>query len=527
MPQSQRIRLHWPVAGRNDRYGYQDQVPASTVYARNVWPDAQRRERGGSRPGFKLAYFQNVGINQPVWGIGTVQYVPGGADRVHSQLVAIGDSSEIFYGEYGAGEPSAAVSLVTINGRIFTMCELNQKLYMTNGAGGVFIWNPATVTASSLTASVGTLPIGCDIICAWRYRIVLSGGATNPYGVFFSRQGDPTDWDYSVQDASGAQSLALANAGQIGDVVTAMCPHADNCLILGCPTSLWMLQGDPRSGGQLLNLSQTIGIVDRNAWCTTPDGLFVFLSADGLYMIPAGCSSTGNPVSLSREKLPVELLNVSRSTGSDGKVASLAYDVRHRGIHVFIARRPDGVTDTGNTHWFFDWETKSFWEVQFAQAGMDPWCATAMKNTPSSESVVACGCRDGQVRVFDTGTTTDALSNISTPATKTINSYVALGPFGDDPALSHDVRLDQMDLSLSSGSGDVTWSLYRGNSAEEATSNLTAGLESNSGTIGPGRNYRSYPRVRGSAIYLKLSSTASWAYEAGTALLSKLGRVRV
>jgi hypothetical protein len=130
------------------------------------------------------------------------------------------------------------------------------------------------------------------------------------------------------------------------------------------------------------------------------------------------------------------------------------------------------------------------------------------------------------VRFYDTATTTDAMVNTSPLTTKKINSYVTLGPFGD-PGLSSDVRIDELDLSIADGSGNVTWSLYRGNSAEEAEANVAAGLEAASGLVVAGRNYRTYPRVRGPALYVRLASTAKWAYEAGTMILAKLGRVRV
>jgi hypothetical protein len=342
--------------------------------------------------------------------------------------------------------------------------------------------------------------------------------------LFFSRQGDPEDWDFSVTDVGGAVDLGIANAGQIGDVVTSLTPHADNCLLIGCPSSMWILLGDPRTGGQLANLSKTIGVVDRNAWCTTPDGLFVFLSADGLYMIPAGCSMDGNPVSLSRERLPVELLNINPAATAAGTVVSMAYDVRWRGIHVFkTPRTPDG-SGLGAVHWFFDWETKSFWEVQYKNSDFDPWTCHARPNYPSEESVVVMGCVDGALRFYSSDATHDDEGELTQ---KKIESYLVFGPFGDEPDLTSDVRVDEIDVSLSSDSGQVDWTLCTGDNAELAAANLTGNKEQDIGHLYGGRNPRFYPRVRGAAVFLKLSSLVAWAFEAASIVLSKLGKTRV
>jgi hypothetical protein len=526
--EKQTVRLEFPMGGRSDRHAFQKQPPYTTVSCRNVWPDAKSRERGGSRPGFKLAFSQILGV-QPV-AISTISYVPTAASRIQTLLAVLMADGNLYTGANGG---SLALKANMPVDEMATMCERNQKLYIANSSinqsgsstsDRLVEYDPVTETAANVTASAGSVPEGCPCICNWRDRIVLGGGTTNPYGVFFSRQGDPTDWDYSKLDDEAAVTLGLANAGQIGEMVTALAPHADNCLVIGCPTSLWMLQGDPKSGGQVSCLSSAIGIVDRRAWCTTPDGLLVFLSHDGLYMIPAGCSSSGNPVSISREKLPVALLNIDPTSAGSGTVVSMAYDIRWRGIHIFLARRSDSVDDTGNVHYFLDWENKSLFEVQFSTAGMDPWVCCAMRSTPSSESVVICACRDGYVRRYMSTATEDDFNG---SLTKKIDSYVVIGPFSDDPPLARDVRVDELDFIMANGSGSVNWNLYRGNTPEEAFANVTGNREVTGGVIGENRSFRFYPRVRGPALFLKLFSTASWAFEAATALLTKLGRTRV
>src|SRR6185503_12946635 len=291
------------------------------------------------------------------------------------------------------------------------------------------VYDPIAGTVEKVIATDGTIPRGANCICTWRDRIVLGGGTTDPYGVKMSRQGEPEDWDYSEEDAAAAVDLGLANAGLVGQTVTSLTPHADNCLIIGCPSSLWLLQGDPTSGGQVANLSMAVGVIGPNAWCTTADGMFVFLSHDGLYGVPAGCSSSGNPTSISRERLPQELLNIDATSATGGKYVSMAYDTRWRGIFIFVSSRTSADTDAGGTNWFFDWETKSFWPFQFQEARMDVVSCHARSNFPHGESVVICGCRDGYLRTFVSTATKD---DEGESTEKKVESYVVFGPLCEE-----------------------------------------------------------------------------------------------
>lgn len=538
MPEKQRVRLEFPLGGRNDRLAYQKQQPFTTVSARNVWPDpAGDRKRGGSRPGVERVTVYDFGAS--IIGLGQVSYVPTASSRIRTSLLAITADTPAQVFRIDPDDTDFAVlgatSSTFISGsELISMQERSQKLYIANHSivqsesSGTYvpqIYDPVANTVSNWTATDGTIPYGCNCIALFRDRMVLAGGTTDPYGVFFSRQGDPLDWDYSETDEGAAVNLSLTSAGQMPDTVTAMAAHADNCLILGCPTSLWMLVGDPGpgGGGQLVNLSDSIGVVDRHAWCKTPDGLFVFLSADGLYAIPAGCGVSGNPVSLSREKLPTELLNIERASTSSGKIVSLAYDVRWRGVHIFVSDRTSDNDDTGNVHWFFDWESKAFWEVQFREARCDPWNALAWKNRASNESVVVTGCRDGCCRRYLSTATVD---DDGESTEQKFDSHVVIGPIVESAEMTHDVRLDELDITLSRDSEQVDWQVFSGDSAEDALAKVTDEQPDHTGRAVAGCNNRFYPRVRGTALLLRISSTAYWAFESAVATVAKLGRTR-
>jgi hypothetical protein len=528
------VPLRWPRGGIDRRFGYLNQPQGenpTTQDALNVRPDSAGvpssatqadfvRERGGSRPGLGKAFSTALGSPSPIKGLQTVQWVE--SDTLKSRLVAICNGT--LYEEEPAGTMALAGTPGTLNSaKTIQMAERNQILYIADHADSVTDsagtyqpkkFNPATSAVSNWTASLGTIPYGCPCICTWSDRLVLAGGTTTPFGVFCSRQSDPEDWDYSEEDSGAAVSLTLAEAGQIGDTINCLSPHSDKCLIIGCSTTLWIMRGDPGQGGQVDNLSQHVGVLDKGAWCTTPDGMFVFLSNDGLYAVPAGCSagSHGFPKSISRERIPEELLAIDKAAIT----VSLAYDVRDRGIHIFLT--PNTAGSSSATHWWFDWEAKSFWKVTLGSANFEPLVAHARRNyTPasSSESTVVFGCRDGYIRRFE--------NDLNKDDSVSYSSYVLIGPIGD-PALLRETVLDRVNVVLARDSGKVLWTAVAGSSPEEA---LNAPAMT-SGQFAAGFSSTIYPKVRGQSIYLRISNLdgRGWGFEGGQAIISHRGRVR-
>ncbi len=544
MGASKVIPLHWPAGGIDRRNAVQWQEPYTCYHAQNVFNYAGGRNRGGSRPGMARAF--TTDLANPINMLNSVTFIASGG-TITTQLVA--SNGSIYYQSSDTAFTLAGGSALQASSLVQS-AEYGGKLYIADhdldptGSAGTYrpkIWDPATVSVAYWTATDGTTPLGSTCVCVFRDRLILAGGTTSPYGVYGSRQGDPLDFDYSETDVGGAFSLALAEAGKIGDRVTAMWPHGDSCLIIGCPNSLWMIVGDPKYGGQVANISHNIGIVDRNAFCTTPDGAFVFLSHDGLYMIPAGCGVT-EPIKLSREKMPEELLNLGISI-SGGPLISLVYDQYYGGIHIFLTARTDASSHTApplswitlptnaptdeaslQNHFFLEWKTKAFWQVTFKTSRFQPWVSHSRKNYATSTSQVIYGCQDGRIRTYDPDNVVDDQGETTAAQ---ITSAVVLGPFTDQ-TLYEDLRWDSLELFLTKESTEVRWSIHVGDTAQEAAKAATNGSKpAASGLIRGGRSFKSYPRIRGRAIYLRLSSEGQWAYEAGNALLTKVGRVRV
>lgn len=372
-----------------------------------------------------------------------------------------------------------------------------------------------TLTRWVATTGKGQVPTGCPLICNWRGRISLAGEAESPQAWFMSRQLDPLDWDYfplESEDPGRAVSASNSDAGQTAEPVTALIPHSDDCLIFGCTNSLWIMRGDPAFGGEMDNLSRDIGVVDRDAWCYTPEGYLFFLTLDGVYLMSPGCGST--PRSVSRELLPEELIAVPAASF----FVSMAYDTRLRCIHLAVT----SATAASSSYWLLDVKqtlgsdqstTVSFWPVSFAD-NHQPFSLHARRSIASEHSVVIYGGRDGYLRHMRTDKNQDDQGEGEGGVDQVpIASYLIYGPLtigGGDGYLAGAIH--EIIGEVAADGGDVDWSLRMGDNAEGAFAVTTPQAN---GTWSAGVSASDYPRVRGSACCLKLENgqSARWSVE--------------
>lgn len=367
-----------------------------------------------------------------------------------------------------------------------------------DGSGNTFrierapkIYDPDTGALTLLTATAGQVPTGCPLACRYLGRLVLAGAEIAPHVWYMSKQFDETNWDYAETNNQRAVAGVSSEAGVPQKAMTALFTHGDDYCIMACRDQLWRMRGDPAFGGSLMALSHEIGIISQDAWCIGPSGEVVFLSLDGIYVLPPGGDS--KPMSLSREKLPLEFLNLDSNNIS----ASLEYDVKDRGVHIFLT--PDS---TGTpTHWWLDWQYKGFWPVTL-NSDHEPTATCTYQSSAIESAGVVLGGRDGFLRRYDKFAETDDGTNFS--------SYIDIGPIpmGPDGITGTLVSIDGI---MAENSGDVTWSVHPG-----LTFEATVGASSSdSGTWAAGINATARPACRGQAYILKIAGTAgsAWAME--------------
>lgn len=446
----------------------------------------------------------------------------GGAGDIDATGLELTDSPTITdWTTYGI-DPHDDVVVITdgtgavVDGTYKISSVASGKVVLTATAGGAGtcnyrierapkIYDPVANTLSiwTATAGKGQVPTGCPVIARYRGRIVLIKDNT----WYMSRQDDPLDWDYGADDDDVQRAVAgsSAEAGRVGEIHTAAIPHTDDYMILGCSNSLWLLRGDPAYGGQLDNISQHIGIVDKMAWCRGPNGETVFLGNAGLYSIAPGGV---NPPEQLSDKLPQELRNVSLATHS----ISMAYDAQDEGVHIFLS------PNAGNSqlHWWFDIKNKAFWPVRLATTS-DPIVALAYVGRDPADNAVLLGCRDGYVRRFRDSWETDE--------TAEIESWVKIGPIRAAGDYFESV-LDELVGALALDSGDITWSIFAGNTHEDAVKAVTARA---TGSWVAGLNYTQHPRVRCGSFLIKIENKESraWALERMTLGVFQSGKQRL
>lgn len=511
-------QLLFPTGGVHRRLAFQYQAPYTAPDALNVRTDdlLAARERGGSRPGLGKYSATQIGSGNPVRLIADVAYVSSGS---YAQKVVASSNQFLYWNNAGVWTVVGGGPPQLMADRMLTAADHLQKLYIAGDTGHadsprLCVFDPNGNTLSLVTASAGTVPVKCDLVCQWRDRIVLAGDRDNPHLWYMSKSGDPTNWDYAPATTTSLDAVAATNsdAGRIGEPIRTLIPHTDQCMFFGCSSSVWALVGDPQFGGALFPINYEVGVLDRAAWCYDSEGNLWLMTQDGLYAHGPGCPGRDSKlISVSREKLPAELLRIDRSAYT----VSMAYDFLARGIHLFVTKTSDS---TGVGHWWIDTRVSregdritsaaaAFWP-QSLQTDHEPTAIFSLRDyNPASSglSPVLLGGRDGYVRQFNDALAQDDGDNA-------ITSYVDLGPVPLGAPGYHG-RLEEVQLASATGSGDLKLAVRVGNNAEEAY-----GATRHEEYVLPksGLNKTVRPRARGQAAILRVSgneANTKWALE--------------
>lgn len=280
--------------------------------------------------------------------------------------------------------------------------------------------NLATSTMTTLVpkSSTNLPPSTVGLCCNWRGRLVLAGDPVNPQNFYMSRQGDPSDWDYSQTDPAAAVAGNLSRSGQIGEPIISLIPYTDDIMLVGCSNSLWMLQGDPADGGSIVRVSDQMGIVGKDAWCVDPAGTLYFIASGGLYSVKPIWEMYQPPQLLTAESLNQFFVN---QPWNQIKI-SMVWDADHHYLHMYFTNT---IGTLLSTHLIYDARTGGLWP-QVMGSVLGPTSAILYNgNNSVTDRAVLLGGWDGFIRKFDyTATDDDGFA---------INSRVILGPFKPFP----------------------------------------------------------------------------------------------
>lgn len=370
---------------------------------------------------------------------------------------------------------------------------------------GAKVYDSDTGAMTRWEPTAGNIPLGCPVLEVFSDRAAFGGDPEHTGIYYMSRSGDFDDFNYgaSVTDRTRAFSdlTTTSDGGQLSIPISAIAAITEDYCLFSAESELYLLRGDPTLGGIMGNISSQIGIGSRTAWCRIPDGSAVFLSRDGLYRFHP---SQPFPESLSRDKVPLDLIDVVQNTSL---TVTLEYDVRFQGVHIYITPLTSGFTK----HYWFDWAAQGFWLVPLAETDHEPFAITY----DAKANHVLLGCRDGYIRHYDAAASTDDGT--------AINSHVLYGPF----SLGGNVRegaISDLYVVLDDASGDAVVEVFVGDDAESAYK--AAAFTSR--TISAGYSNRLPIRARGAVAFVKISdsSGSQWAIDSLTLVTQRNGRHR-
>ena len=462
-------------------------------------------------------YEHESGSGQITGGNGRLSLASGNPDW--TTLGIDDDDHVIEVLDHATGDVVGTFRITTIAAGYIELKKSDNTTFAANDTGldfrisrGPKVFNPDDLTLSLYMAenddNFNQVPTGCQLMNTYQDRIVLARSALRPGVWFMSRQSDPYDWDLSPDASDIRRSVAgtSTDAGVLPDPLTAAISGMNDYFLFGTENSLWLLRGNPVAGGRIDNLSRVIGIAAPEAYCYGPAGEIVFLSRDGLYMLPPG--ATAVPQSISREVIPKELTRIDTKNSR----VILEYNVIDQGVHVFLS----STLGTNVIHYWFDWRTRGFWPESF-DTDHDPMAVHGHLFPGEDERIVLIGCRDGYIRKYDSAVRSDDGSAIS--------SFMDFGPLMLGPGGMFEGAITQLNARLAATSDDVTWSIRVGETPEEAV--LSDAFDT--GTWSAGLNYTDRPRARGAYAYIRLAnSTAAraWALETLFMAVRKAGRLR-
>ena len=455
----------------------------------------------------KVVDFGNVALS-------TADIVFGGVVPVKGTILIGGTSNAQIVVDFVTASTSAAM----VYGRRITVATFVDTETLTDTATTVsfdldadevlpdtpqyYDWTPF----ANDETTYGSMPDRATIGCLYRGRPVLSGNPDAPNQWYMARQADPWDWVYSSGDSQTAVAGNNADAGEIGDIVTALIPYKDDYLVFGCSDSVWALRGDPAAGGSLSEVSLTTGIYSSTSWCWDNNDNLYFLGSGGIYKMPPPFGLIEN---ITNMVLP-DLMNDLALDNTLHKVTML-YDREKHGILICKTVLTDGT----NTNYWIDLRTGGFFPETYPVDDGTYSLFYYESTTPAHKDLLV-GCKDGYVRIFDIAKKSDDTSVSDTA----IDSYVVFGPHLIAQDSGKYGLLKSLAITVADDTDEVLYKVFMANKAERITDKIDASPQEASitGVINVFmRPTKIVQRAKGTYIALQIGNSTldeSWGMEA-------------
>lgn len=440
------IPIQTPAKGLITAPALGEPVPGSLIAARDFFPrDCKTgRARLAIRPGYAV-----LGANtNAIAGFGIL----GNAHSETGGVQLFAMTSTTLYRWATGSTWSSCGTITTSASRTIHAASYGKVLYIATNApyekcdydannNGTPDW---TIDAAHWTASNGgTIPPNCRIVATFEQRMVLAASVTvggtigNPNIVYFSRSGDPLDWNFTATDSQAACYFPIDEA------ITAAFQHNKNCFVLGTKSGMWIVLGNP-SVGAIQKIDFTGGPINSSAWCKGNDGYTYVLTHNGLFRMAAGCGSPLEEVS--RNLIPDSLIGLDGTNST----AYLVYDERFRCVHIYVE-------GTNAQRWLFDVNGGGFWPITAPAATILAAVRFGLADSATASGALV-GTASGVMRL-------DSATALGGASTAYAEMLIPLAPMGQKALIQKAI------LALGSNTDDTTGTvtIYGG-----ATATLTA-----------------------------------------------------
>lgn len=325
---------------------------------------------------------------------------------------------------------------------------------------------------------------GFKYIEVWNGRILIFGFDEDESNYYFSRRGQPFDWQLQPGSTGAAISGRISNAGLFPGKLHAAIPFNENILLMGGEDTIMQMSGDPATTGTLELVSSGVGIAPGRAWCIdNTGGVYFYGYPGGVYRL--GLNSS--PVRISTTAVDRQMYQVDPSTA----IIRMAWDESRQGVWIFIK----DATSTYKKQWFYDIRNESWFPIAFPSDSLIPSAVEVVDLSTDSTKAIMLGGHGGYVYTLEDGQNDEST---------VIEAYYTIGPWASEtPGMQMFLNSIRVAMSRDSRS-EVT--VRTGMSAEESILNGQVRLRR---SCGPGLTSMS-PRLRADGFSIRVSRDGSF-----------------
>lgn len=537
------VDMPLPVKGVYRGSSFHEVPDQYTLSANNVLAyDSVGRNRPGTRPGLRKYFsfqFGGAAAQFQFIGVATVQSTTNGTSAMVIIIVCNGKAYVQQPNDGSATRIDGGGAATFVAGTVVSAVTFENTTYFTDGRV-LKKYDHDAASFGNWTASAGSLPTAGSGdkyprgLALWRGRVVLvhlDKGLSST--IFFTRQGDPTDFDYGATPVTADMAVATDvnyKAGQLGEGVTAVIPLNEDRLLVATADTLNEFVGDPADGGTLVQTSNGVGILSFYSWCAVGPAVY-FLGSGGFYKYTPGTE----PQCLSR----FAVNEVWRNLPQVGYFTSMAYDKQMQVIWIFVTKAGETPSHTFPTlHYAYDLRAEElygrggFWPVSMpVDTGGDDNAAGT--TAPTMDATRACSydgfdgtndgrCvlvagRDGYVRTFD-------YTPLAADDGQAISSSIYFGPVIPAGPSGLAMVNGWLPICGEQANFNATWTLQ---GAADPSSAFTSPTITKTGTFTTGgRQSPRGERLAANAIYFKVENSTNnkrFAIERVTLMLEPAG----